>query len=249
MKNHFSVSFFLTLFIYLGMIALFLSFSSVHIGAEQKPQEKIIILTMSEFVPEVIPPVEEVEPEKIEEPETVEPEPEPPKEETEQEKTKPEEPVLEEVKPEPVVEKVIPKPVVKKVVKKKPKKRIKKKVKKRVEKKVAKKIHKKVKPTKRASKPQTSPAKKNRFLNQLRAKINRYKAYPRIAQRRGMQGAVKVRFTILKNGKVSSISVSGPKVFHTSARKAVKKAFPINTKNTPLSLPMVINVTLRYRIR
>jgi len=64
-----------------------------------------------------------------------------------------------------------------------------------------------------------------------------------------MQGAVKVKFTILRSGKVGHISVDGPKVFRNSARDAVKSAFPINVKKSPLSLPMSVNITLRYQIR
>jgi protein TonB len=64
-----------------------------------------------------------------------------------------------------------------------------------------------------------------------------------------MQGTIDVRFTILSNGRVGNISVSGPKVFHKSARNAVKSAFPINVKNAPISLPKSINIKLRYQIR
>ena len=64
-----------------------------------------------------------------------------------------------------------------------------------------------------------------------------------------MQGTVKIRFTILANGNVGHISVSGPKVFHNSARNAVKKAFPIGTRNVPLSLPASVNLLLRYQLK
>jgi protein TonB len=68
-----------------------------------------------------------------------------------------------------------------------------------------------------------------------------------MAQRRGMQGVVKVRFTILTNGKVGNISVSGPKVFHRSARAAVKGAFPISVKNAPFALPETITLPIHYK--
>ncbi len=64
-----------------------------------------------------------------------------------------------------------------------------------------------------------------------------------------MQGVVKVRFTILANGNVGHISVNGPKVFQNSARNAVKRAFPVNTKNVPISLPQSVNITLRYKLK
>jgi protein TonB len=63
-----------------------------------------------------------------------------------------------------------------------------------------------------------------------------------------MQGVVRVRFTILANGHVGNISLSGPKVFHASARKAVKSAFPVNVKKAPLHLPTTVNLSLRYTL-
>jgi len=208
----------------------------------QKEKDKTINLSLSQFVPEVIeqpleeeiePPVEEeVEPET--EPEIVEPEPEPIPE-----------PIVEKkfVEVVPVVKKVEKKPkkIKKKVVKKKPKKRTKKRVKKKKKASRA--------SSRRATSSRVDPNKKSQFLASIRAKINRKKSYPRIAQKRGMQGTVKIRFTILKSGRVGNISVKGPKVFHNSAKSAVKKAFPINVKNAPLRLPTTVNLSLRYKLR
>ncbi len=208
---------------------------SQHFIVSQKEKDQVINLSLSQFIPEVIeqPVVEE----------EIEPEPEPEEEPIVEEiiEPEPEEPVVEEIIPEPVV-KPIPelKPVIKKVKKKpKPKKIVKKKKKRKVKK----------SSSRRATSSRVNPNKKSQFLARIRAKINRAKSYPRIAQKRGMQGTVKVRFTILKSGRVGSISVSGPKVFHSSAKRAVKKAFPINTKNAPLSLPTSVNLSLRYQLR
>ena len=159
------------------------------------------------------------------------------------EEKKPE--VKEEVMPEPIVPKAPPKPV-KKEVKKKPE--VEKKPKKKT---VKKKTVKKKQVAQKASsrKMKISAAQKNQFLASIRAKINKHKSYPRIAKKRGMQGSVDVKFTILSNGNVGNISVKGPKVFHKSARKAVKSAFPINVKNAPVALPQSINIKLLYQIR
>ena len=204
----------------------------------QKEKAEVINLSLSQFVPEVIeqplePEVEEVieEPEPEPEPEIVEPEPIP-------------EPVIEKpvMVPVPVVKKIEIKPKIKKIVKKKkPKKVVKKKKKKKKQATRA--------SSRRATSSRVNPNKKSAFLSKIRAKINRAKSYPRIAKRRGMQGVLKVRFVILKNGRVGNISVKGPKVFHSSAKRAVKKAFPINTKNAPLSLPASVNLSLRYQLK
>jgi len=214
---------------------------------EQKVEEKIISFSLSQYIPEVTPPVEEVKEETIES-EPIEPEPV-----VEEEKI---EPIVEESVPEPEVVKVLSKPTVKKVVKSKKKHVKKKKTKKKhVKKRVNKKKFNKKRKTKKATKQKASSshkfsaAKKNAFLSQIRTRINRNKTYPRIAQRRGMQGSVHVSFVLLASGNVGNIRLKGPKVFHTSARNAVKKAFPINVRNIPLSLPTTVNLTLRYQIR
>jgi len=260
-------TFFSTILLYLGMVALFISFRHTFVGTEEKPQEKIISFSLAAYEPELPPPVE-APPAKAFVPETIEKSesiaPEPIVEKVIAKEPVPKEPEIEKPKPESIIEKTIPKPsplkkksikkeIVKKKMLKKPKQKskkvLKKKVKKRLhQKRVVHKIRKKAKTNKMASKPQASPAKKNRFLNQLRAKINRYKTYPRIAQRRGMQGTVTVKFTILANGQLGNISVSGPKAFHRSVKSAVKKAFPIAVQNAPLSLPTTVNLTLRYQL-
>ena len=202
--------------------------------AEQVEQEEIQEV---EEPPKEEPVVEE-EPKPIEEPVK---EPEVPEEPIEEKKPE----VKEEVIPEPIVPKAPPKPV-KKEVKKKPE--VEKKPKKKT---VKKKTVKKKQVAQKASsrKMKISAAQKNQFLASIRAKINKHKSYPRIAKKRGMQGSVDVKFTILSNGNVGNISVKGPKVFHKSARKAVKSAFPINVKNAPVALPQSINIKLLYQIR
>ena len=235
MKNHrYKVSFSITTLIYVSLFLAYLYMVSQHFIVSQKEKDQVINLSLSQFVPEVI----EQPPEPIEEPiveEIIEPEPEP-------------EPEIEEPEPEPepvVIEKPVVKPipelkpVIKKVKKKKTKKVVKKKKKRKVKK----------RSSRRATSSRVNPNKKSQFLARIRAKINRAKSYPRIAQKRGMQGTVKVRFSILKSGHVGNISVSGPKVFHNSAKRAVKKAFPLNTKNAPLRLPTTVNLSLRYRLR
>ncbi len=234
----------ITAVIYLAVIFVIYYSQTQHFVSSEESQEKVIQMSLSTFVPEVKEEIKEVVKEVVEE-QIVEPEVK-------------EEPKVEEVIPEPVVEKVIEKVTEKPIVKKKPKpikKRVIKKPKKIVKKKtVKKKTKKQIK--KRASKQQLSskqskstPAQRNQFWSALRSKIDRAKFYPRIAKKRRMEGAVKVRFTILANGNVGNISLSGPKIFYSSARNAVKKAFPINAKKSPISLPTTINLTLHYQIR
>ena len=234
-------------------MSLFFYAQNHYLVSTKKIEDKTMQLCLCSFQPEVVTSVQQVEQEEVEEEKEIEKpivEEEPVVEEKPvvepeiiKEPTPEKEPeVKEEPIPEPVVQKVIPKPIVKEV-KKKPKPKAKKKTRK----KTAKKKQRRQKASSRRA--NISPAQKNEFLASIRAKINKHKSYPRIAKKRGMQGTIKVEFSILSNGNVGNISVSGPKVFHKSARNAVKRAFPVNVKSAPITLPKSVNITLRYQLR
>ncbi|WP_457606055.1 energy transducer TonB [Nitratifractor sp.] len=116
----------------------------------------------------------------------------------------------------------------------------------------AKKKHKKASSASRASARSRArrggSANVNRLLAQIRRRIARNKSYPRVARRRRMEGTVRVSFTVTRSGGVSGILVSGPKIFATSARSAVRRAFPVDPSGYRGALPKRISVTLRYRI-
>ena len=100
---------------------------------------------------------------------------------------------------------------------------------------------------KRAKSYQKSSNKvKNQFIINLRSKIQKNKKYPRIAQKRGMQGSVKVRFTVTKAGTPSNIVVKGSRVFINATKSAIKRSFPLSTKGVPL--PISISLTVNYHL-
>jgi protein TonB len=227
-----------------------------NLSVSDAPKEEAVTLSLSQFVPEA-PPAASSEP--VQEEQLVEEEPEPEKEIIKE--PEPEKEVIEEEPPEEIPDEKRPEeekpeePVVKDIPVPEPVKKVLKPVPKKPVKKTAKKKHRKKKKTSRkrqvkgGGSPRYSAAAKNRFLAQIRAKINRAKSYPRVAQKRRMQGIVKVRFTILANGRAGNISLSGPKIFYSSARKAVQKAFPVDIKKAPLRLPCTVNLSLRYKLR
>jgi protein TonB len=250
-KHRYKVSFSLTTLLYVVLFSLYFYLLNQHITISESPKDDALELALSQFVPEAPPSQADapVQPEQLVE---EEPEPEPEKEEKAEEVEEPEQLIEEETKepepePEPIIkEKPVVKPAIKKEVQK-PKKRVQKKKPRK------KKVTRKRKPRKKrqvsgGGSPHYSAGQRSSFLARIRARINRAKSYPRIAQRRGMQGVVRVRFTILANGHVGNISLSGPKVFHASARKAVKSAFPVNVKKAPLHLPTTVNLSLRYTL-
>lgn len=252
-EHRYFISFFITSLVYLALAGSYFFFRDTLLIAEQKATDNTICMCLSEFVPEpvVLPkeePVEEVIEEPIKEEEPIVEE-EPLKEEPIIEEKPKEEPFLEK---EPIIPVEPPKP--KTPPKPKPEKK-------------KEPVKKKPTPPKPAPKKAAAPkgaaamaavkkgtaqkdkdAQKNAFLAAIRQKINQNKSYPLIAKRRGMQGKVTAQFSILSNGSVAEIKLSGSKIFHASARQAIQKAFPVNTAGKPFSFPIVVNLSLEYRL-
>jgi len=70
------------------------------------------------------------------------------------------------------------------------------------------------------------------FLRNVRSSIIANKKYPKLAKRRHIEGAVKVRFDITKNGEVTNIRfINGKRIFQKSIRKTLENTFPITIPN------------------
>jgi len=70
------------------------------------------------------------------------------------------------------------------------------------------------------------------FLQNVRSTIIANKKYPKLAKRRHIEGAVKVRFDITKNGEVTNIRfINGKRIFQKSIRRTLEKTFPITIPN------------------
>lgn len=232
-----------TTLLYVGALVWYLYTPSMEYFCVEKPQEeKVIEMALAQFVPQEEEIVSKEEP--IEESPAPEEKPEESKEPPVKEPVVEEKPQVEEP---PVKEEVLPlpTPVVKKTPPKKPQLKVKRK-------KVQKRRHKKRSSHKKRTKQHTTRtnlAKQNRFLAKLKYAINRAKHYPRMAQKRGMQGVVNVTFTILKSGRLGQVSLKGSKVFYRSARRAVAKAFPLNVSKIPFALPKRLSLSLHYRLQ
>jgi len=113
--------------------------------------------------------------------------------------------------------------------------------------------HKKHKKIKRVLKSNTKRYKnktkaKTTLLAHIRYKINHAKIYPKAAKRRHIQGKVYAKFRVLKNGKVTNIKLNGSSIFFNATKKAIQKAFPIDTKGATTLLPLDVSVTIRYNL-
>ncbi len=235
MQKRDALSFLSTVMLYLLFVGVYLLLFSRHTlsVADNVAKTEMIELSLQEYQPTVEEPI-------IEE-ESVEPKPivEKPIEEKLIEKPIVEKPILKPT-PTPKPQLLKPKPKIK------PKKKLKTKP-------IAQKKPISPKPSQtsqQSNKAQQSTAKeKNRFFAQIRAKIDKYKTYPRNAIRRGMEGGVRVSFVILPDGNVADIVIDGSDIFHTSIKNAIGRAFPISVKDSPVSLPESVSFTIFFKLR
>jgi len=235
MNRYFS-SFLLTTLLYASGVTLWLvSFDKKMEFTDKTKEAKSIQVSLVSLPtpPKPIPPTplieEKEEPKKIEEVAKVEP------------------------KVEKVTEKPLPKltqkpkKIVKKVIKKKPVKKIVKK--KKPNKKYAKSAKKSIITKKSKNSSKKLAQKRNLYYATLKRKINRNKSYPRIAKRRGMQGSVKVRFMISSSGQLLNIKIlSGPKVFHSSTKNAIKRSLPYTPPKGILKGSTPLTISVDYKL-
>ncbi|CAA6799326.1 MAG: Histone H1-like protein HC2 [uncultured Sulfurovum sp.] len=93
---------------------------------------------------------------------------------------------------------------------------------------------------------------KKAFLRNVRSNIIANKKYPKIAKRRHIEGSVKVRFDITRQGTVSNIRfINGKSVFHKSIRKTLERTFPMSIPSeVRAELPISdVSVVLHFNIR
>lgn len=267
-KNRFFISYGITTALYGAIATTFFALNTPKLITETPSKEQVMQLSLATFVPKPPPELED----KVERQEKAPKKTEPPKKEIQKSLPKPIEPIPPKPKKEmlkipPVLpipqkqaiqDKVLPldtKPP--KVTPQKPPTRTKTpepsplKTKKQASKK---RVVKQKRPNTRqvqlrSQKSTMSKGEKNRLLSTLRARINKHKSYPRIAQRRGIQGKVKVSFKLLGSGKITSLKLQGSKIFYASVRKALRRALPLNTKKFRKKLPLNVSLTLWYKIR
>lgn len=92
--------------------------------------------------------------------------------------------------------------------------------------------------------------KRNRFLSELRKRINENKSYPNSARRRGIQGYIEMSFNILNDGSVDNIEiVEGKSIFKKSARQAIERSFPINLERGLFELSESFKIKILYTLQ
>ncbi len=228
-------SFFITLVLYISFAGiLFYIFANENIIKKKSEKPKIIslnhIIIEPKVKPKVIPQVqkkiEEVE-EKIEKVE---------KKVIKKEKVKPKNKVIKKIKKK--VKKI--KKVKKKIKEKKKKVQKEKQI---IQKQEVKKIQK-LQKQEVAKKIVINEEKEyiSKYLKEIRNHILNNVKYPRRARKLSIEGIVKVKFEILKNGKIHNITIiDGHKLLRKATIKAIKRAsddFPRTNKSIEIIIPI-----------
>lgn len=88
------------------------------------------------------------------------------------------------------------------------------------------------------------------YLAELRAAIAAHKQYPALARRRGIEGEVKVSFTLLADGSVRDVRVSGgPRPLRSAARQAVHRAAQLPPPPAGVPSPMPVQYAMDFSLR
>ncbi len=93
-------------------------------------------------------------------------------------------------------------------------------------------------------------AKQREFIEHLVKRINSNKSYPNMARRRGIEGVVDVKFTILLNGNVGNIQIiEGRSIFKKATIQAIERSFPIEVDSSLFDFPEIFRVKIAYILK
>lgn len=87
------------------------------------------------------------------------------------------------------------------------------------------------------------------YLEQLIAHIAQYKQYPRLAQRRHIQGQVNVRILLLAEDKIEKLQVKQTGLLAKASIHAVKQALPMPKIPAEIDLPFELDFVMEYRLQ
>ncbi|MCK5110466.1 MAG: TonB family protein [Arcobacteraceae bacterium] len=247
MNRYFS-SFLITAFLYIILIASYLYSldNQKIIKSVTKKSEQTVKFTV------IVQQRPQPEPKKIEKPKPkpkpiVKPKPKPKPKPIVKPKPKPKPKPIEKPKPKPK-----PKPIVKPKPKpiEKPKEIIKKEYKKQIVQKTQIKQNKSV--VKKAIDTlliEKQTILRNQYYTKIKNTINKNKSYPKIAIRRGIQGEVKIKFTISPKGELISYKIiEGKKIFKKSVVIAIKNSFPLEAPKGLFKNNLDLFISIKYNL-
>jgi len=87
------------------------------------------------------------------------------------------------------------------------------------------------------------------YLSKLLIHIESYKYYPRVAQRREIEGVVTVSFRMLRDGVIENLRVSGAHlILQKAAESAVQQALPMLPAPEKMRLPFEVSFVMQFQL-
>lgn len=95
----------------------------------------------------------------------------------------------------------------------------------------------------------SSKGEQIKYFNKIKTLINKNKTYPKMALRRGIEGKVKVKLQISKDGELLNIiNLDGHKLFKKSIKKNINSIFPIKPEKELFESDQIIEFEVIYSI-
>lgn len=96
---------------------------------------------------------------------------------------------------------------------------------------------------------QSLHVKQQSYFQRLKERINQHKDYPKIAQKRNIEGSVMVEFTISAKGELLSYTIiDGQTLFIKSAEEAIVKSFPFPVEEELFTQSQTIQIKIVYSL-
>jgi periplasmic protein TonB len=90
---------------------------------------------------------------------------------------------------------------------------------------------------------------KKEYYSKIKQIINEHKSYPRIAVKRGIEGLIKIKFTLSNTGELLSYHIiEGKNIFKKSLIKAIQQSFPLLPPPNIFTSDIDISLTLEYKL-
>lgn len=90
---------------------------------------------------------------------------------------------------------------------------------------------------------------KQNYISDVLTHIESYKYYPAAARRRGLTGAIRISFQILRNGQIAALSITGkPLILRRAAEQAIHDAAPMPTPPAEMGDIVPVSFVMQYKI-
>lgn len=93
------------------------------------------------------------------------------------------------------------------------------------------------------------PSSRQHYFSKLLTHIETYKYYPQAAHRRGLSGSIDISFTLLGDGAIKELALSGgPVLLQRAAKQAVQQALPMPLPPSEVEMPVQVSLVMQYQL-